>query len=149
MSCKPICRLCDKIRISTAVNIVGGNVVINIPSDCIRDGEKICLVIAQTIPTTATIGSNVFITLSGNPQQYQLVTACCRPVTVCGIRTRTRYSLVLETSATGGVFKMLGKPCCSPSNRLPSISGTTPVTPTTASTTETEPSVPTTRSMGV
>mgnify|MGYP000594238676 CR=1 FL=1 len=40
-----------------------------------------------------------------------------------GIRTRTRYSACVSTSATGGSFRMLGNPCCAPSNNLASIDG--------------------------
>jgi hypothetical protein len=32
----------------------------------------------------------------------------------------------VATSATGGTFKMLGKPFCSPDNRLTGIDGTAP-----------------------
>lgn len=125
-NCKPVCRLCDKIRISTAVNIVGGNVVINLPAGAYNNGEKYCIIVAQNIPTSATIGANVLFTIGGGTVQYPLVNKCCRPVTACGIRTRTRYSVVVETTTTSGVFKMLGNPCCTPNNNLPSISGTAP-----------------------
>jgi len=39
---------------------------------------------------------------------------CCKQVTACALRTRTRYSTVVETTPTGGSFKLLGKPCCAP-----------------------------------
>lgn len=130
MACKPVCRLCDKIRISTAVNVVSGNVVINLPAGSYNNGEKYCVIIAQNIPATATVGANVLFSIGGGTVQYPLVNRCCRPVTVCGIRTRTRYSVVVETTPTSGVFKMLGSPCCSPSNNLTSINGTAPTTPT-------------------
>lgn len=140
MVCKPICRLCDKIRISTAVNVVGGNVVINLPAGSYNNCEKYCIIISQTIPTTATIGANVFFTIGGGTVQYPLVSCNCRPVNVCGIRTRTRYSIVVETTATGATFRMLGKPCCSPTNQLTSVNGTAPtpaVAPTNSSDTTT------------
>lgn len=138
MSCKPICRLCDKIRISTAVNVVGGNVVINLPAGSYNNNEKYCIIISQNIPTTATIGANVLFTIGEGTVQYPLVTCNCRPVNVCGIRTRTRYSVVVETTATGATFRMLGKPCCAPSNQLASVNGTAPTTtPAVAGTTTT------------
>lgn len=132
MACKNVCRLCDKIRISTAVNIAGGNVVINLPAGAYNNGEKYCVIIAQNIPSTATIGANVFFTIGGGTVQYPLVNKCCRPITACGIRTRTRYSVCVETTPTSGIFKMLGDPCCSPSNNLTSISGTAPTPAATA-----------------
>lgn len=138
MSCKPVCRICDKIRFSTAVNVVGGNVVINLPSGSYNNNEKYCVVIAQSIPTTAAIGANVFFSIGGGTVQYPLVDRCCRPVTACGIRARTRYSLCVETTATSGVFKMLGRPCCSPNNQLTSINGTAPAPAVAASTASTQ-----------
>ena len=132
MACKPVCRLCDKIRISTAVNVVGGNVVINLPAGSYNNGEKYCVIVAQNIPATATIGANVLFSIGGGLVQYPLVNRCCRPVTACGIRTRTRYSVVVETTPTSAVFKMLGNPCCAPNNNLTSVNGTAPATTPTA-----------------
>lgn len=57
---------------------------------------------------------------------YPLTKRNCAQVTACGIRTRTRYSTCVSTSATGGSFRMLGQPCCAPSNNLSSINGTAP-----------------------
>ena len=85
---------------------------------------------AQAIPTTATIGAPVVITIGTGTETYPLTTRNCRPVTACGIRTRTRYSVCVVTSAAGGSFRMLGQPCCAPSNDLPSIDGTAPAAPT-------------------
>lgn len=55
---------------------------------------------------------------------------CCAQVTACGVRTRTKYATRVATSATGGVFKMLGNPACSPSNNLTAINGTAPTADT-------------------
>ncbi len=129
MACKPICKLCNRIRISTAVNVVDGNVVINLPEGSYNNNERYCVVIAQSIPTTATLAANVFFTIGAGTVQYPLVTCRCKPVNVCGIRTRTRYSVVVETTATSGTFRMLGQPCCSPNNQLTSIDGTAPTAP--------------------
>ncbi|MCX4255777.1 MAG: hypothetical protein OSJ54_02500 [Oscillospiraceae bacterium] len=131
MSCKPVCKLCDKLVISSGVTFTGGNVVINIPAGDYRNGCKYCLVVAQAIPTTATIAAPVVITIGTGTEQYPLTRCDCSQVTACGIRTRTRYSTIVSTNATGGTFKMLGRPCCSPNNSLGSINGTAPAAPTT------------------
>ena len=131
MSCKPVCKLCDKLVISSGVTFTGGNVVINIPAGDYRNGCKYCLVVAQAIPTTATIAAPVVITIGTGTEQYPLTRCDCSQVTACGIRTRTRYSTIVSTNATGGTFKMLGRPCCSPNNALGSINGTAPAAPTT------------------
>lgn len=131
MSCKPICQLCDKIRISQAVTFSSGTLIINLPAGSYNDGEKICIIVAQSIPSTTTITAPVVVTVGDGTQQYPLTNCNCSPVTACSIRTRTRYSVCVNTTATGGTFRLLGKPCCAPNNNLTSINGTAPETPAT------------------
>lgn len=127
MACKPVCRLCNHLVISQAVTFTGGNLIINLPAGAYNNCEKYCIVVAQAIPATTTINAPVVITIGTGTQQYPLTTKNCRQVTACGIRTRTRYSTCVETSATTGTFRMLGQPCCTPNNQLISINGTAPV----------------------
>lgn len=129
MSCKPICQLCDKIRISQAVTFSSGTLIINLPAGSYNDGEKICIIVAQSIPSTTTIAAPVVVTVGEGTQQYPLTKCNCAPVTACSIRTRTRYSVCVNTTATGGTFRLLGNPCCAPNNQLQSINGTAPTTP--------------------
>lgn len=131
MSCKNCSKLCDRLRITTAVNIVGTTVVYNLPAGGYNDCETYCIILAQNVPSTAQIGSPVVFSIGGTAIQYPLVSCNCRPITSCGVRGRTRYKVKVETTATGAVFKMLSKPCCSPSNRLASVNGVAP-TPSTA-----------------
>lgn len=126
MACKNVCRLCDHLSISTAVAFTGGNLVITLPADSFRDGEKVCIVIAQTIPADTTITAPVVIQIGEGTEQYPLTTRCCAQVSACGIRTRTRYATRVVTSATGATFRMLGNPSCSPNYNLQSINGTAP-----------------------
>lgn len=129
MACKPICRLCDKIRISQAITFDGTSLVVNLPAGSYNNNQKYCVILAQTIPTTTTIGAPVVFTIGTGTEQYPLVNRCCRPVTACGVRTRTRYSVVVETTATSAVFKMIGRPCCQPNNDLAAVDGTAPAAP--------------------
>ena len=129
MSCKPICTMCRKLRISQNVSFSGGNLIINLPAGSYNDGEKICIIVAQTIPATTTINAPVVITVGEGTQQYPLTKCNCAPVTACSLRTRTRYSVCVKTTATGGTFRLLGNPCCAPKNQLQSINGTAPATP--------------------
>lgn len=131
MACKNSCRLCDKIRISQAVTFTGGNLIINLPAGSYGDGCKYCIVVAQAIPTTTTINAPVFITIGTGTQLYPLTRCDCSQVTACGIRTRTRYATRVITTPTGGSFRMLGSPCCSPNNNLLGIDGTAPTAPET------------------
>ena len=133
MKCKNSCRLCDKIRISQAVAFTDGSLVINLPDGNYQDNCKYCIIIAQTIPTTATITAPVVFTIGTDTTEYPFVQCDCSPVTACAVRTRTRYSTVVSTNATSGVFKYLGCLKCS-SNNLTSL----PAPTTTAGAAESE-----------
>lgn len=126
MSCKNVCRLCDKLVLSQSITFTGGNLVINLPAGSYNNNCKYCIVLGQTIPTTTTIGAPVVFTIGTGTQLYPLVNKCCRPVTACGVRTRTKYSVCVETTATGATFKMLGNPACQPNNNLRAVNGTAP-----------------------
>lgn len=130
MACKSVCQVCKKLVISQAINFTDNTLIVDLPAGSYQDGCKYCIIFAQTIPQTATIGSNVVFTIGSGTVQYPLVNRCCRPVTACGIRTRTKYSVVVETTASGATFKMLGNPACSPSNNLTAINGTAPTADT-------------------
>lgn len=130
-NCKPVCSLCSRLVISNNVTFTGGNLVINLPAGAYNNGEKYCIVVAQAIPTTTTINAPVVITIGTGTQQYPLTNRCCAQATACGIRTRTRYSTVVSTSATGGTFRLLGSTCPCPTNNLNSIDGTAPTTAAT------------------
>ena len=127
MACRNICKLCPKLIISQAVVFTGGNLVITIPAGSYNNNCKYCIVVAQAIPATTTINSPVVIQIGTGAQLYTLTKCNCRPVTACGIRTRTKYSVCVETTPTSAIFKMLGNPCCQPNNDLRSVNGTAPV----------------------
>lgn len=130
MNCKPICKLCDKFVISQSVTFTGGNLVINLPAGSYNNNCKYCIVVAQSIPDATTINAPVFVTIGSGTEQYPLTKRNCAQVTACGIRTRTRYSVCVSTTPSGGSFRMLGTPCCAPDNSLTSINGTAPTTTT-------------------
>lgn len=135
MACKPSCKLCKNLIISQSVTVVTVNavptLVIGLPAGTYLDGCKYCIVIAQAIPATATINMPVAFSIGGvTTTVYPFVRCDCSVVTACAIRTRTRYSTVVSTGATGGVFKSLGGLKCCPSNQLQSL----PVPTTTATT---------------
>lgn len=131
MACRNVCRLCDHLAISTAVAFTDGNLVITLPADSFQNGEKVCIVIAQTIPEETTINAPVVIQIGEGTEQYPLTTRCCAQVSACGVRTRTRYATRVITSATGATFRLLGNPSCTPNYNLQSINGTAPAEPTT------------------
>lgn len=126
MACQNVCRLCNRLAISTDVAFTGGNLVVTLPENTYANGEKVCIVIAQTIPAETTINAPVVIQIGAGTVQYPLTTRCCAQVSACGVRTRTRYATRVITSATGATFRMLGNPACSPNYNLPAINGTAP-----------------------
>lgn len=129
------CRLCPNIVISDSVSIVtvGGTdtLVIDIPAGFYPDGRKVCLVVAQTIPATATITTPVAISIGGDTTTVYPIVGCdCAQITACAIRTRTKYSLCISTSATSAVFKSkLSRANCYPETTLAVIPA--PATATT------------------
>lgn len=129
MSCKPICKLCDRLIISQSVTFTGGNLVINLPAGSYNNGCKYCIVVAQAIPDTATINAPIVVTIGAGTELYPLTNRCCAQLTACAIRTRTRYSTVVSTTPTGGTFKLLGNACPCPTNNLTAIDGTAPAAP--------------------
>ena len=127
MACKNVCKLCKNLVISESVTFTAPNLIINIPAGSYADCDKVCIVVAQTIPAATTITAPVFITIGDGTVLYPLNNCDCSQVTACGIRNRTRYATRVSTTPTGGAFKLLGKACCTPSNNLTAIDGTAPV----------------------
>lgn len=125
--CTCVGKLCDRFVLSQAVTFADGTLTINLPAGSYANGCKYCIVVAQTIPAATTITAPVVITIGDGTEEYPLITRCGAQVSASGLRTRTRYAVVVSTSATGGTFKMLGNPCCTPDNRLAAIDGTAPV----------------------
>lgn len=143
MPCKNTCRICDKIRITTAVNIVGNTVVYNLPSGSYSSDSCYCIILAQNVPQNAQIGANIAFSIGGTAIQYPFLSCDCKPLTSCSVRGRTRYKVRVETTPTGGVFKMVGRACPCPTNNLASINGTAPTTATTPASASTSTDKPT------
>ena len=136
------CQLCKNLVISTSVTVVTvdgvDTLVIDIPSGgCYCNGNKVCLVIAQTIPATATINQPVAISIGGDTATVYPVLRCdCTQATACQLRTRKKYPLRIQTNATSAVFKSLGGLSCCPTYQLDAIPAPTTTAPAVASVTE-------------
>ena len=113
MSCPTTKRLCKRLVISQGVTFDGTNLVINLPDGSYLNNEKYCIIVAQNIPTTATISAPVVITIGDGTTTYPLMNCDCTNVTACSINRRTRYSVCVHTDIATGVFKLLGKIPCS------------------------------------
>ena len=128
MACKNVCKLCDKLIISQATTFTAGTgLIINIPAGSYADCEKYCIIVAQAIPDATTITAPVFITIGTGTELYPLNQCDGTQVTANQIRTRTKYSTRVATTATGGAFNLIGKLCGNLDNGLMAIDGTAPV----------------------
>lgn len=126
-NCKSVCTLCPRLVISQTVTFTGGNLIVNLPADSFRDCDRVCIVVAQSKPATTTILAPVYVTIGTGTQLYPVVKRNCRQLTACELATRTKYSACVETTTTGGIFRLLGNVRCCPTN-LRSINGTPPAT---------------------
>lgn len=127
MACKNVCRLCDRLIISSDVTFTAPNLIINIPAGSYAECGKYCIVVAQAIPAATTINAPVFITIGTGTVLYPLNRCDGTQVTANEIRTRTRYATKVTTTATTGAFRLLGRLCGARDTSLTAIDGTVPV----------------------
>lgn len=115
------CKLCDKFILSQSITFTGGNLVVDLPAASYQNCSKYCIVLAQSIPTTATINAPVVFTIGAGTTQYPFVNTNCTPIYASQVRTRRIYSTRVNTAVNAGVFKYIGKSCL-PSNATTTIS---------------------------
>lgn len=127
MACKNICRLCEKLVLSQSITYSGttGILTVNLPAGSYADGEKYCIVLAQAIPSTATINAPVVFTIGTGTTTFPLETREGQQVIASSIRTRTRYATRVVTTTSGGSFNLIGDLCRASATTLPAIDGTT------------------------
>lgn len=113
MACKNVCRLCPNLVISTAVafDTTTNTLNITIPNNGYRNGQKVCIVVAQTIPDTTTRTALVNIIIEDST--FPLVKCNCSQASACEINARTKYCTKVVTDTVSGSFRLLGKiyPC--------------------------------------
>ena len=110
------CRICKRLVASVSVTVVGTALVVNIPDRSYNNCQKLCLLIAQEIPTTATRGMPVVITIGADTTQYPLVRCNGNPVTQEYIGQGNIYPLRVQTNTTSAVFRVLCDLCCASTN---------------------------------
>ena len=126
MNCNHICKLCPRLIISESVTFTAPNLVIDLPAGAYQNCERYCIVVAQAIPDATTINAPVVITICSGTELYPLNQCNGAQATASGIRSRTKYSTRVATTATTGAFRLLGRiPCC-PTDNLTAIDGTAP-----------------------
>lgn len=113
MACQNNYCLCNRIVISDSVTFADGTLLIDIPAGSYANREKYCIVVAQEIPETTTIGADVAITIGGDTATtYPLVNSNCTNVSACKIRTRMKYATRVFTNIQSGVFKLVEPISC-------------------------------------
>lgn len=112
MACQNVCKLCRNLVISTAIayDATTNTLNITIPDNGYRSCDKVCIVIAQTIPAETTINAQVFIFVGAS--SFPLLSCDCVPVLACEIKSRTKYSTKVVTNTTTGAFRLLSRICC-------------------------------------
>lgn len=127
MTCNGNCKICPRIVISTAVTVITvdgvDTLVIDLPAgSAFLNGCRYCVVIAQTIPATATINMPVAFSIGGDTTTvYPFINCNCVQVTACGVQSRTKYPVCVLTSTTSGVFRSLRHLRCYPADNLLSL----------------------------
>lgn len=107
-------RICDKLIISQAVTFTNNTLIINLPEGNYGNGCNYCIIVAQNLPDETTIVAPVAITIGDDATTtYPLMNCDCTNVYACSINKRTRYSVVVRTDISSGVFKLLGRVPCS------------------------------------
>lgn len=121
MACIRNCRLCPRFIISQDVTFADNQLQVNLPAGSYADDNRYCVVIAQSIPDTTTINSEVVFTIGDDATTtYPFVTYNGLPITASQIRTRTIYPVRVQTGPTTGVFTYIGNRCL-PSNSTTNI----------------------------
>lgn len=125
--CGYIKRLCPRLVFSEAVTFTAPNLIIDLPAGAYNNNQQYCIVITDAIPAATLREAPVFFTIGGGTELYPFVSCNGTQLTERNIDTRTRYSVCVSTTATGGSFRLLGKACVlNPNNALTSIDGTAP-----------------------
>lgn len=130
MECVKNCRLCPRFIISNSVTFTGGNLVVDLPLNSYGNCMKYCIVLAQSIPDTATVNAPVVFTIGGGATQYPFVNCDCTPILAGQVRTRRIYPTRVSTGVNNGVFKYIGNNCL-PSNATTTVNSLPIETPTT------------------
>lgn len=123
--CRNTCDECSRKVYSAGVTVTTINnvatLVINIPSQTFTNNARGCLVITQTLPSTATLYMPVAISIGDvTTTVYPVVSCDCNPVTAPMLRTRRRYPFRVSVNNTTATFKILKGLSCA-SNNSPAI----------------------------
>lgn len=112
MACRN--RLCPSFTIVSDVTFAAGVLTLNIPAGTYSNNCRYCLVIADTIPTDATLASTIVVTIGDDATTYPLLLCNGTQATLNSFRIQSRhiYSTVFHTLlGGGGNFRLLNRYC--------------------------------------
>lgn len=132
------CKVCPRLIFSNAINFdsTTNTLIVDLPQRNYNNCENYCIVLVQSIPTSATINAPVVFSIGGGTTQYSFLNCDCTPILASQIRTRKKYKVRVSTSIGSGVFKYIGK-CCLPSNSNTVVQSIPVATPAPATATNT------------
>ena len=132
------CKVCPRLIFSNAINFdsTTNTLIVDLPQRNYNNCENYCIVLVQSIPTSATINAPVVFSIGGGSTQYPFLNCDCTPILASQIRTRRKYKTKVNTAVNTGVFKYIGK-CCLPSNSTTVVQSIPVATPAPATATNT------------
>lgn len=121
-NCITNCKICPKLIFSNAINFdaTTNTLIIDLPQRNYNNCESYCIILVQSIPTSATINAPVVFSIGGGATQYPFLNCDCTPILASQIRPRRKYKIKVNTAVNTGVFKYVGK-CCLPSNSTTTV----------------------------
>lgn len=100
--CNQKCVVCPKLIISTAVAVSGSNMAITIPATTLQNRQKICLLLAQNIPSGA---GTLPAVISDGSTAIAMLRPCGNYVRADQLRTRRRYVLTVATTPASAIVR--------------------------------------------
>lgn len=100
------CGSCSHFVKTNSVSVVGQVLVLNIPLQAgklLSNHEKVCICVAENIPTTITSAMAVAITIGSDATQYPLRTRCGNDVHADQIKSRRVYHTYVATDTASFV----------------------------------------------
>lgn len=125
------CAGCPNIVKSTSVALSGTNLQITIPATVLKNHQKLCVAICQSIPGTITPNTTVTV-ISGNAK-INLIDCCGNYVYADQLRARRVLHLVVATDVPLATVTNWSRLCCT-QHVFPILNGPTTSTTATAST---------------
>lgn len=94
-----VCGGCCHFTRSTAVTLTGTQLIITIPADTFTNGEKVCVGIAQSLPSNVSSADTVVIQIGDATTYQDLKTKCGNNVYGDQIRQGKVYHLYAATDS--------------------------------------------------